>query len=88
MWSLKCFAVQPLPCATETEKPLEGFVENNYHQRRKISGNCFSSLSTGFLPSSADAEYPPPNTPIRALNKTALQMLHVTEFSPHMPLFW
>lgn len=27
-------------------------------------------------------EYSPPNTPVHALNKTALQMLHVTEFPP------
>jgi len=85
MWWLKFCSAAISTC---NRKPLERFLENNYHQRRKTPGNCFNCFAS-FLPSTAGVDrLPPSNTPVHALKKAALQVLHMTEFPLLVPLHW
>lgn len=69
---------------TKMEKRLESLLKNNYHQRRKIAGNCFGCLRASFLPSTADAARAPPSQCLHANSPPDTSHLS----SHHTSLYW
>lgn len=71
---------------TKMEKRLDSLLKNNYHQRRKIAGNCFNCLSTSFLPSTADAARAPPSQCPHTCKQTSRYSTWLC--SHHTSLYW